>query len=161
MPAWRAQNKVDMTNPESKAATSLSDGLKLDFPTLAKMVRNCPFHLWLGVTLTKLEPHSVEVHMPWREEFVSDPEIRYTHGGILAALIDLAADYAIAARLGRGVPTIDMRIDYHKAAMPGPLLARARVIKLGGTLATAEAQLYDEHDALIASGRGVYLTRSR
>lgn len=150
-----------MTHPESHVATSLPDGLKLDFATLAGMVQNSPFHHWLGVGLSKLEPHGVEISMPWREEFVSDPEIRYTHGGILAALIDLAADYAIAARLGRGVPTIDMRIDYHKAAMPGPLLARARVIKLGGTLATAEAHLYDEQGALIASGRGVYLTRSR
>ncbi len=146
---------------DSPPSTRGSDGLKLDFDTLAKMVPNSPFHTWLGVRLSKLEAHSVEITMPWREEFVSDPDIRYTHGGILAALIDLAADYAIAARLGRGVPTIDMRVDYHKAAMPGPLLARARVIKLGGTLATAEAHLYDEHDALIASGRGVYLTRSR
>ncbi len=97
--------------------------------------------------------------LPWREEFVSDPVVRYTHGGILATLIDLAADYAIAARIGRGVPTIDMRVDFHKAAMPGPLTAHARVIKLGGTLATAEAQVFDEAGALIASGRGVYLTR--
>lgn len=154
---------MDKTEPSSSASKSApgSGGLKLDFDTLAGMVRDSPFHHWLGVSLHKLEAHSVEITMPWREEFVSDPEIRYTHGGILAALIDLAADYAIAARLGRGVPTIDMRIDYHKAAMPGPLLARARVIKLGGTLATAEAHLYDENDVLIASGRGVYLTLSR
>ena len=82
-------------------------------------------------------------------------------GGILAALIDLAGDYAIAAKLGRGVPTIDMRIDYHRTALPGPLVARANVIKIGSTLATAEAQVFDNSDKLIASGRGAYLTQSR
>ena len=143
------------------SAVPVGGDLKLDFVALDALVRGSPFHRWLGVTLGKLDPDGVEIHMPWREEFVSDPHIRYTHGGVLAALIDLSADYAIAAKLGRGVPTIDMRVDYHKAAMPGPLIARARVIKLGGTLATAEARLYDEHDALIASGRGVYLTRGR
>lgn len=135
--------------------------LALDFATLGAQVRSAPFHRWLGVELTRLESDFVELALPWREEFISDPTIRYTHGGILAAFIDLAADYAIAARLGRGVPTVDLRVDYHKAALPGPLHARASVIKLGGTLATAEARVYDEKQALIASGRGVYLTLSR
>jgi uncharacterized protein (TIGR00369 family) len=52
-------------------------------------------------------------------------------------------------------------VDFHRAAMPGPLLARASVIKLGGTLATAEARVLDESGALLASGRGVYLTLAR
>jgi acyl-coenzyme A thioesterase PaaI-like protein len=32
-------------------------------------------------------------------------ERRFTHGGILAALIDLAADWALVWQTGRGVPT--------------------------------------------------------
>ena len=44
---------------------------------------------------------------------------------------------------------------------PCPLVARASVIKLGGTLATAEAHVFDENDKLVASGRGVYLTLTR
>lgn len=131
------------------------------FETLAAMVTGSPFHAWLGVVLTDVTADEITIAMPWREEFVSNPRLRYTHGGVLAALIDLAADYAIAARLGRGVPTVDMRVDFHKAAMPGPLVARATTIKLGGTLATAEARIYDAAGALIASGRGVYLTAMR
>ncbi|MGE0008255.1 MAG: PaaI family thioesterase [Parvibaculaceae bacterium] len=130
----------------------------LDFAALDDLVRGAPFHRWLGVSLKALSDDGVEIALPWREEFVSDPEARYTHGGILAALIDLAADYAIAARIGRGVPTVDMRVDYHRTALPGPLVARARVVKLGGTLATAEARIFDGNDRLVASGRGVYLT---
>jgi uncharacterized protein (TIGR00369 family) len=133
----------------------------VDFEALDAMVRDSPFHRWLGVTLKSLTPDSVEILLPWREEFVSDPVVRYTHGGILAALIDLAGDYAVAAKLGRGVPTVDMRVDYHRSAQPGPLVARATVIKLGGTLATAEARVFDEQQRLVASGRGVYLTLSR
>lgn len=38
-------------------------------------------------------------------------ERRFTHGGILAALIDLAAGWALVRQTGRGVPTIDMRVD--------------------------------------------------
>jgi uncharacterized protein (TIGR00369 family) len=138
--------------------TATSATKPIDFDTLDALVCNSPFHKWLGVRLTALEDDGIVLHMPWREEFVSEPTIRYTHGGILSALIDLGGDYAIAARIGRGVPTVDLRVDFHKAAMPGPLTAQARVIKLGATLATAEAQIFDEAGALIASGRGVYLT---
>ncbi len=87
-----------------------------------------------------------------------NPERRYTHGGILAAIIDVAADYAIAAQLGRPVPTIDIRVDYHKAAMPGDLTAKARVVRMGSQYSTAEANVYDQEGALVASGRGTYFT---
>ncbi len=133
-----------------------ADGVEFD--ALDAMVRNCPFHGWLGVRLLSLGPHEIAITMPWRGEFGSDPSSSYAHGGILASLIDLAADYAIAARIGRGVPTVDLRIDYHRAAIPGTMIARATVIKLGATLATAEARIFDATNRLVASGRGVYLT---
>ncbi len=133
----------------------------LGFEALNALLQGSPFHKWLGVQLTGLGPDEVSFSMPWREEFVAEPRIRYTHGGLLMTLVDLAADFAIAAKLGRGVPTVDLRVDFHRAALPGPLTARASVIKLGGTLATAEARVFDEAGALIASGRGVYLTLDR
>jgi uncharacterized protein (TIGR00369 family) len=132
----------------------------LDFEALAAMVRGCPFHEWLGVELVSLDETGIAIRMPWRREFVSDPDRGYAHGGVLASLVDLAADYAVAARLGRGAPTVDMRVDYHRAAMPGALIARAQVIKVGGTLATAEARIFDERDELVASGRALFFTRA-
>lgn len=136
----------------------MADAPVLDFAALDTLVQIAPFHRWLGARLKSLTAEGVEILLPWREEFVSEPMIRYTHGGILAALIDIAGDYAVAARLGRGVPTVDMRVDYHRAALPGPLLARAEVVRIGGTLATADARIFDDKGKLVASGRGVYLT---
>ena len=85
-------------------------------------------------------------------------ERRYTLGGILAAIVDVAADYALAAKVGRPVPTIDLRVDYHKAAMPGDITAKGRVVRMGSQYSTAEVYLYDSEGALVASGRGTYLT---
>ncbi|MBY0267461.1 MAG: PaaI family thioesterase, partial [Burkholderiales bacterium] len=100
----------------------------------------------------------IEVKAGWREEWVVNPERKYTHGGILAAIVDVVADYAIAAQLGRPVPTIDIRVDYHKAAMPGDLTAKGRVVRSGSQYSTAEAYVYDKDGALVASGRGTYFT---
>jgi len=117
-----------------------------------------PFNRWLGFKVLKMDDSGLELKATWREEWVVNPERRYTHGGVLAAIIDVAADYAIAAQVGRPVPTIDIRVDYHKAAMPGDLIAKAKVVRMGGQYSTAEAYVYDQEGALVASGRGTYFT---
>ncbi len=127
---------------------------------LQELITRGPFNKWLNFTVLKSDGDGVEIRAAWREEWVVNPERRYTHGGILAAIIDVAADYAIAAQLGRPVPTIDIRVDYHKAAMPGDLTAKARVVRMGSQYSTAEAYLYDKEGTLVASGRGTYFTAS-
>ena len=122
------------------------------------LITRAPFHRWLGLKVVAVDENGIELRASWREDWVVNPEQRYTHGGILAAIVDVAADYAIAAQVGRPVPTMDIRVDYHKAAMPGDITAKARVVRMGSQYSTAEAQLYDKEGALVASGRGTYFT---
>src|SRR6202162_898584 len=117
-----------------------------------------PFHQWLGIKVLAVQADGIELRATWREEWVVNPDRRYTHGGILAALVDLAADWAMVRKTGRGVPTIDLRVDYHAAAMPGDLTAKGKVIRFGGQFSTAEAQVLDAGGQLLASGRGTYFT---
>lgn len=132
-----------------------------DVPTPAavqEMITRAPYHQWLGIRVQKVDEQGIELTATWREEWVVNPDRRYTHGGILAALVDLTADWALVAHTKRGVPTIDMRIDYHRAAMPGDLTGNGRIVKLGSQFSVAEASIYDTDGKLVASGRGVYLT---
>ena len=117
-----------------------------------------PFNAWMGLRILKLTDDEIEIGMTWREEMISNPKARITHGGILGALIDVAADFMIAAKVGTPVPTVDLRIDYHRAAAPGDLKAIARIVRIGGTNSVAEARILDADGRLIASGRGVYFT---
>ncbi len=116
------------------------------------------FNEWMGLEITSLDEESIEITMKWREEMISNPKARWTHGGILGALVDVAADFMIAAKIGAPAPTVDLRTDYHRAATPGDLRAVGRVIRIGGTFSTAEAEVFDAAGKLIASGRGVYYT---
>lgn len=113
---------------------------------------------WLGLKVLAIGEDSIEAKAIWREEWVANPKLMQTHGGILAALIDFAADFSLIQRIGRPVPTIDMRVDYHRLATPGDLLAKGRVIKFGKQFSVCEAQIHDEGGRLIASGRGTYIT---
>ena len=135
----------------------MSDTL-LSKEAITEKLRRGPFHQWLGLEVLSVSDGEIEIKAKWREEWVVNPEKRYTHGGILATLVDLTADWALVSKTGRGVPTVDLRVDYHRAALPGDLIARGKVIKFGSTLSVAEAQIFDTDGKLCASGRGVYST---
>jgi uncharacterized protein (TIGR00369 family) len=116
------------------------------------------FNEWMGLKIVDLDEEKIVITMTWREEMISNPKARVTHGGILGALVDVTADFMIAAKLGAPVPTVDMRVDYHRAAMPGDLKAVGRIIRIGGTFSTAEAEVFDGDGKLVASGRGLYFS---
>ncbi|MNC80696.1 hypothetical protein D3C75_1335910 [compost metagenome] len=56
------------------------------------------------------------------------------------------------------MPTVDLRVDYHRPAIQGDLTIRGKVVKAGKQLSVAEARIEDAQGVLLASGRGVYLT---
>jgi uncharacterized protein (TIGR00369 family) len=122
------------------------------------LVSRAPYHQWLGLTVTAVTDDSIEIRAKWREEWVVNTERGYVHGGVLAALIDLAADWAMVKQTGRGVPTVDLRVDYHRATVRSDLIAHGKIVRAGGQFATAEARILDLDGKLIASGRGTYFT---
>ena len=76
----------------------------------------------------------------------------------MAALIDIAGDFALIAKLGRGIPTIDLRIDYLRPAVDTDLIARARTLRAGRTVGVVDIEISDKHGRLVAVGRGGYST---
>ena len=122
------------------------------------MITRAPYHQWLGLKVDSVLDDGIELTATWREEWVVNPEQRYTHGGVLAALIDLAADWAMIKKLGRPVPTIDLRVDFHSPALPGDLSCRGKIVKVGGQFSSSESFVFDASGKLLASGRGTYFT---
>ena len=112
-----------------------------------------PYHQWLGLQVTEVGEGSIELTAKWREDWVVNVEGGYTHGGILAALVDLTADWALVSKTGKGVPTIDLRVDYHRAAK-GALRAVGRVIKFGQQFSVPDAHVFDSTRNLVATGSG-------
>ncbi|MES2183987.1 MAG: PaaI family thioesterase [Pseudomonadota bacterium] len=129
-----------------------------DIGAMQAIVDRSTFNRFLGLRVTALDAEKLVLHMPWQAGLVSSPELQSTHGGVLATLVDVACDYAVAALVGHAVPTVDLRIDYHRIAKPGDLTVEARVLHLGRTLACAEAVVLDAAGARVASGRGQYLS---
>ena len=126
---------------------------KIDLETVRAFCDRCPFNRWLGLTIVEIGDNWLRMTMPWKTDLLSSPELQLVHGGVLASLIDSACGYAAALVAGHTGPTVDLVTDYHKAAVPGPLEARAEVIRAGRSLITARAEVRDCEGNLVASGR--------
>lgn len=126
------------------------------------LIRNPPFHKWLGVTAVDAGPGRAVLRIPPNKDFVGNPFIPAVHGGIIAALIDLAGGAALFVDLRFPTPTIDMRVDYLRPAYAGKaLLAEARVKNAGKTVAFVDVDVTDEDGRLVATGRCAYSVKDQ
>ena len=46
------------------------------------MISRGPFHQWLGLEVLRVGEGEIDIRATWREEWVVNPDRRYTHGGI-------------------------------------------------------------------------------
>lgn len=126
------------------------------------LIRNPPFHSWMGVEATEAEPGRAVLRIPPKMDFIGNPLIPAVHGGIIAALIDLAGGAALFVSLHIPTPTIDMRVDYLRPAIAGKaLVAEARVKSAGKTVAFVDVDVKDEEGRLVAQGRCAYSVKDQ
>jgi uncharacterized protein (TIGR00369 family) len=117
-----------------------------------------PYQRWLHLEWVKAERGLVEIRLPWQDAFLRAEGSDWYHGGVIAALIDIAGDYALWTEVGSGLPTIDLRVDWLRPARKGALLARGRTVRAGRTVCCADIEVFDEQGVLVAIGRGTYAT---
>ena len=119
-----------------------------------------PFNRHLGVRVLEAGPERARLALPFRPEFVGDPERPALHGGVISMLIDTAGGLAALAAIARSdrLATVDLVVDYLQPAPPADLVATARVVRRGNRvcLVTVEVTRADGEGGLIAQGRGVY-----
>ena len=115
-----------------------------------------PFMRFLGLQLVRAEEGSVEIRLPFRDEFLRNDGSDWLHGGVVSALADITGDYAVITQTGAGVPTIDLRVDYLRPARRGDLMATGKTLRVGRTVSVADVEIRDPHGTVVAVGRAVY-----
>lgn len=94
------------------------------------------------------------------------------HGGVIATALDTVAGFALAAAIAEKHPhetaeqivarfdrfgTIDLRVDYLRQGIGRSFHARAKVVRLGGRIASVQMELNNDADQLLATGAGSYI----
>lgn len=120
----------------------------------------------LGFRWVGREAERIRLAVPWREDLVGDPETGVLAGGLVTALLDHAGGLAIWAKMGefRPVATLDLRVDYMRAAEPRrELLAEARCYRLTSSIAFVRAWAFedDPSDPVAAAQAAYMLTYDR
>jgi len=114
-----------------------------------------PFHHWLAPEAVHAEEGRIEIRLPVRPDFchMADPPL--VHGGIIAALIDIAGHAVVAVAQGSPAPTVTLSIEFLRPA-PGPeLIASAYLRRLGRSLSRADVEIHAD-GRLVALGRGTF-----
>ncbi len=119
----------------------------------------------LGMSLTKLDKGLAEVTMPYDEKLVGDPETGVIHGGAVSALMDTCCGAAVMSHPDSpmGTATIDLRIDYMRAATPGQCIrAQAECYHVTRSVAFVRATAFDDApDKPVATATGAFTVEQR
>lgn len=118
----------------------------------------------LGFKYEGVEGDRVRLRTPWRADLVGDPETDIFAGGLVTAMLDHVGGLAIWVALGRYAPiaTLDLRIDYMRAARPRvDLLSEARCYKLTRTIGFVRAWAFEDDPAdPVAAAQATYVINS-
>ena len=117
------------------------------------------FHSWAGMEVVEAAPGAVTVKMQVEEYHVNLQGL--VHGGMLAILADTACGLSIRSAMepGRLHVTSDMDIHFLSPAKPGRLVGRGKAIKVGRSLAFAEASIEDDNGRLLARAQSRFSVR--
>jgi len=115
-----------------------------------------PFHAALGIGVVRADIGTVIV------EFTADTGHLnlqgLVHGGVLATLADTAMGLAArtAVTPGHRHITIQLSVQYVRAAGPGRIVTSGHVVRIGSQIAHATAEITDGDDRVLAVAQGAY-----
>ncbi|WP_102106983.1 PaaI family thioesterase [Oceaniglobus roseus] len=119
----------------------------------------------LGMELVGIGEGRAEISMPYDPRLVGDPATGVIHGGAVSALMDTCCGAAVMCHPdGNGnTATIDLRIDYMRAAVPGQTIrARAHCYHVTRNVAFLRADaLDDDDDHPVATATGAFVFERR
>lgn len=113
----------------------------------------------LGMEIVSIGAGETEAVLPYREELIGDPATGVIAGGAVSALMDTCGGAAVMTHPDgvAGTATLDLRIDYMRAATPGQAVrARATCYHMTRRVAFVRAVAWDDDERPIATAAGAF-----
>jgi uncharacterized protein (TIGR00369 family) len=131
--------------------------------------KRVPFNSLLGLKVISTDPAAPRVRFDMRPDLIGNPTRQILHGGVISAVLDVAAGFAIhialiekqreAAEEVRfpNIGTVDLRVDYLRPGRGKHFIASSRVVRLGKRIAVTHMELVNDEGELIATGGAAYV----
>lgn len=116
----------------------------------------------LGFRLISVSEARGSIEVPWREDLVVDPDTQVIAGGVVTSLLDHTCGLAMAAAASSqpfSTATLDLRIDYMRAAAPRlGVTCEAHCYKLTRTIGFVRAEAWDaDRSDLVATAQAAFV----
>lgn len=151
---------------------SAADQLRFEAALRDVFESRISFNKVLGFTIESFDPAEPRVRFDMRPELVGHYLYGRLHGGVISAVLDATAGFALMCALADKhrdetaeqvmhrfvrLGTIDLRVDYLRQGIGVRFHAAARIARLGGRIGSTQMTLVNETGTLIATGAGAYV----
>lgn len=150
---------MDRTPPDPADAAA-ADPARLR--AAESFIAGLPHSRALGMRVEAMGAGMAELSMPWAPHLVGDPRTGVIHGGAVSALMDTSGGAAVLSHPtgAAGTATMDLRIDYMRAATPGQTVrARAVCHHVTRSVAFVRAEASDDEGVLAVANGAFTLDR--
>lgn len=142
----------------------MTDHLEIMRQVASAMNQGSPQARELGFQSVSLEKATAVLKVPYDPKLVGDPDTGVIAGGVVTTLLDHCCGQAAHAALERFtyIATLDLRIDYMRAAEPGKdIFARAHCFKTTRSVAFVRAVAYEtDPDDPVATATATFMLDS-
>ncbi|HYG26248.1 MAG TPA: PaaI family thioesterase [Caulobacteraceae bacterium] len=142
----------------------MSDHLEIMRQVAGAMNKGSPQARALGFESVSLDKATAVLKVPYDAKLVGDPDTGVIAGGVVTTLLDHCCGQAAHAALDsfKYIATLDLRIDYMRAAEPGKdVYARAHCFKVTRNVAFVRAVAYEtDPDDPIAAATAAFMLDS-
>ncbi len=125
-----------------------------------QFIEAIPHSRELGMRLDEISDGFAVCSMGYDPRFIGDPDTGVIHGGAVSALMDTCAGAAVMSHPDAPVvtATIDLRIDYMRAATPGQdIICEATCYHVTRSVAFVRCVAFDaDRDNPVASAAGAF-----
>ncbi len=154
-----------------------------NYETLARWMKEMweekmPFNAFLGIKIISFDKRSTSVMLEWKDILVGNPNHKSLHGGVIAAIMDLAGgivtwmanveryqgsslEEARAVCFKAEGGTIDLRVDFVAPGRGKYFIAKADIVRFGERVVVTRMELTNDSQELIAIGTGTYFVKNR
>lgn len=130
------------------------------------------FNEVIGFRVESFDPLNPSLAFDMQPELIGNYQHGRLHGGVIATALDTVGGFAVVTAIAEKhaderteqivtrfarCGTIDLRVDYLRPGVGRSFHASARLLRLGGRIASVQMELKNEAGLLIATGAGSFI----